>query len=153
MKFGRRRANDALSLEDGYQFVWDDAWFADDLDVPSADFNVGRPRQAGDQWISLFGKAEDIVVDDTSADAIASAAAVALIGRYVEVAVNLRRQWAGLTDEVRGVGDLVPLVAADQPAGNVVEPEACETQQRDGCLLYTSPSPRDRTRSRMPSSA
>ena len=25
--------------------------------------------------------------------------------------------------------------------------------QDDGCLLYTSPSPRDRTRSRMPSSA
>ena len=25
--------------------------------------------------------------------------------------------------------------------------------QYDGCLLYTSPSPRDRTRSRMPSSA
>ena len=27
------------------------------------------------------------------------------------------------------------------------------TQQYIGCLLYTSPSPRDRTRSRMPSSA
>ena len=27
------------------------------------------------------------------------------------------------------------------------------TQQPRGCLLYTSPSPRDRTRSRMPSSA
>ena len=26
-------------------------------------------------------------------------------------------------------------------------------QRNDGCLLYTSPSPRDRTRSRMPSSA
>ena len=26
-------------------------------------------------------------------------------------------------------------------------------QQRNHCLLYTSPSPRDRTRSRMPSSA
>ena len=25
--------------------------------------------------------------------------------------------------------------------------------ERNGCLLYTSPSPRDRTRSRMPSSA
>ena len=25
--------------------------------------------------------------------------------------------------------------------------------KNDGCLLYTSPSPRDRTRSRMPSSA
>ena len=28
-----------------------------------------------------------------------------------------------------------------------------ETQDMDACLLYTSPSPRDRTRSRMPSSA
>ena len=28
-----------------------------------------------------------------------------------------------------------------------------ENTQSDGCLLYTSPSPRDRTRSRMPSSA
>ena len=27
------------------------------------------------------------------------------------------------------------------------------TLRRKGCLLYTSPSPRDRTRSRMPSSA
>ena len=27
------------------------------------------------------------------------------------------------------------------------------TKQLDDCLLYTSPSPRDRTRSRMPSSA
>ena len=28
-----------------------------------------------------------------------------------------------------------------------------DTDQSDHCLLYTSPSPRDRTRSRMPSSA
>ena len=28
-----------------------------------------------------------------------------------------------------------------------------ETKLPEGCLLYTSPSPRDRTRSRMPSSA
>ena len=28
-----------------------------------------------------------------------------------------------------------------------------ESMQNTGCLLYTSPSPRDRTRSRMPSSA
>ena len=35
--------------------------------------------------------------------------------------------------------------------GNVWEPNASGTIT--GCLLYTSPSPRDRTRSRMPSSA
>ena len=41
------------------------------------------------------------------------------------------------------------------------EPEACDetssleelTAENKRCLLYTSPSPRDRTRSRMPSSA
>ena len=32
-------------------------------------------------------------------------------------------------------------------------PEQLETTDLEDCLLYTSPSPRDRTRSRMPSSA
>ena len=31
--------------------------------------------------------------------------------------------------------------------------EAIKGKELDPCLLYTSPSPRDRTRSRMPSSA
>ena len=31
--------------------------------------------------------------------------------------------------------------------------EDCKIKRLYGCLLYTSPSPRDRTRSRMPSSA
>ena len=35
----------------------------------------------------------------------------------------------------------------------VVFPKDFSTQLTTGCLLYTSPSPRDRTRSRMPSSA
>ena len=38
-------------------------------------------------------------------------------------------------------GGLVPINYSDDGLG------------REGCLLYTSPSPRDRTRSRMPSSA
>ena len=37
----------------------------------------------------------------------------------------------------------VPITQADMP----------QLTQLDACLLYTSPSPRDRTRSRMPSSA
>ena len=35
----------------------------------------------------------------------------------------------------------------------VTDPEAAATTLSGICLLYTSPSPRDRTRSRMPSSA
>ena len=39
-------------------------------------------------------------------------------------------------------------VAQDDGAG-----ESVNAELKLGCLLYTSPSPRDRTRSRMPSSA
>ena len=37
--------------------------------------------------------------------------------------------------------------------GNQIKVIDSNTIQTSGCLLYTSPSPRDRTRSRMPSSA
>ena len=37
--------------------------------------------------------------------------------------------------------------------GGAGETDPFEFTVADGCLLYTSPSPRDRTRSRMPSSA
>ena len=36
---------------------------------------------------------------------------------------------------------------------DVVNAEQAAIAENAGCLLYTSPSPRDRTRSRMPSSA
>ena len=59
------------------------------------------------------------------------------------------------------------IIAFDKEAGTLTydeskvftcamdDPEACNTPitQLNICLLYTSPSPRDRTRSRMPSSA
>ena len=44
------------------------------------------------------------------------------------------------------------LLAKDQ-AGYQNLAKLCSLGFIDGCLLYTSPSPRDRTRSRMPSSA
>ena len=45
-----------------------------------------------------------------------------------------------------GLSDGIPQRVADFRAGS-------EGTELEGCLLYTSPSPRDRTRSRMPSSA
>ena len=62
---------------------------------------------------------------------------------------------AVVTGGARGIGKAIALELAK--AGNFVvinyngsEEKARETK---ACLLYTSPSPRDRTRSRMPSSA
>ena len=52
---------------------------------------------------------------------------------------------------------MMAIVAPSQAPAAMTDGEAVGyigfTRLWDGCLLYTSPSPRDRTRSRMPSSA
>ena len=48
---------------------------------------------------------------------------------------------------------ILPHLAVDRSFIEMFIDEARLTAQLDHCLLYTSPSPRDRTRSRMPSSA
>ena len=56
-------------------------------------------------------------------------------------------------DEAGGANDVVEInenVGADENNKNLVTNNA---EDNTDCLLYTSPSPRDRTRSRMPSSA
>ena len=47
---------------------------------------------------------------------------------------------------------VMPFPSAGFQSGVIDEVQG-STIRIDGCLLYTSPSPRDRTRSRMPSSA
>ena len=58
----------------------------------------------------------------------------------LEVGIDLLEVGTGLLEV--GIGLL-----------EVIELDKVEKLQEDTCLLYTSPSPRDRTRSRMPSSA
>ena len=72
--------------------------------------------------------------------------------------------WRGLSIFNKAIMTLVPLVvtlylvvvvavAFNQVAPEPVPERAALLINPNGCLLYTSPSPRDRTRSRMPSSA
>ena len=56
----------------------------------------------------------------------------------------------------RKVATLSGTIAADilgRTAGVIATPYDDDVHPYSDCLLYTSPSPRDRTRSRMPSSA
>ena len=47
----------------------------------------------------------------------------------------------------------VDVKLSDGSVGRAAVPSGASTGKYEACLLYTSPSPRDRTRSRMPSSA
>ena len=60
----------------------------------------------------------------------------------------------------QGIGrlDIVSYISHGKPESSNEETESSSTEEpsevvNTNCLLYTSPSPRDRTRSRMPSSA
>ena len=64
---------------------------------------------------------------------------------YLKSIIAAARRMDGLTES------LLEYAQAGQAAGAAVT--ASPSTRRMGCLLYTSPSPRDRTRSRMPSSA
>ena len=62
---------------------------------------------------------------------------------------------SGAVNAVRRVGDQIEEVAlaADSGASEASALGGQAVEAYKACLLYTSPSPRDRTRSRMPSSA
>ena len=69
--------------------------------------------------------------------------------------------WAGIQLEIPTTWELSGL-SGDQKTGYLrlddaemprLELKWAHTRRKKPCLLYTSPSPRDRTRSRMPSSA
>ena len=59
--------------------------------------------------------------------------------------VPTRASFEHLAGEVRGLGQLLQRIERYL--------DRIDQTMHDTCLLYTSPSPRDRTRSRMPSSA
>ena len=56
-------------------------------------------------------------------------------------------------DTGNGAAPAQPPAEPAQAEPPQAEPEGPPPQEATSCLLYTSPSPRDRTRSRMPSSA
>ena len=81
--------------------------------------------------------------------------AMMLAERILAEVKELRVPWEG---EVLKIGASIGAILIDDTALSDIDlmisaGSSCATARDKGCLLYTSPSPRDRTRSRMPSSA
>ena len=88
-----------------------------------------------------------------SATGIGRAEAIALAAAGYDVAVNYSSS-AGAAEETAAAcaehGAKTLVIGCDVAEDTQVKAMVAEA---NACLLYTSPSPRDRTRSRMPSSA
>ena len=67
-------------------------------------------------------------------------------------ALSLARSYPSVY-EIPGTDTVVALVTTDASSGTAGTGQSLITVTTSGCLLYTSPSPRDRQKSRMPSSA
>ena len=94
--------------------------------------------------IPLLSSAMDTVTESRMAIALAKAGGIGVIHRNLDIKKQV--------SEIKKVKKQKLLVGA---AVGAAPNEFIRAKEiiKEGCLLYTSPSPRDRTRSRMPSSA
>mgnify|MGYP000372888723 CR=1 FL=1 len=99
---------------------------------------------------TAFGTASDLFVISGSGTA-AMEAAVANFGRERKIACLVNGKFGDRLYRISQRYGSASLIASEW--GTPLDLAALESALDSGCLLYTSPSPRDRTRSRMPSSA
>ena len=112
-----------------------------DIEMPADDINtiyagaasggIFKSTDQGDSWEPIFDDAASLSIGDM---ALAPS--------------DNNTIYVGTGESNAGGGSL-----AYDGFGVYKSVDAGNTWQHKGCLLYTSPSPRDRTRSRMPSSA
>ena len=97
---------------------------------------------------------ESLSTLDMQPGSIVSGVVLDVDNDWVTVHVGLKSEGVVSLDEFRNNEGEVSIVVGDEVevALEAVEDGYGETRI-SSCLLYTSPSPRDRTRSRMPSSA
>ena len=85
---------------------------------------------------------------DAQTDAVTATTDAEMHGEDVKAATEMTRDDKDTT-AAAAAADNMPDYSAGQPE----EHDQTTEVETPACLLYTSPSPRDRTRSRMPSSA
>ena len=104
----------------------------------------------------LIGYARVSTEDQTplpQSEALQSAGCAEIFEEHASGGNRARPVLARLLERVQS-GDTLVVVRIDRLARSLSHLlEVIERLEAKGCLLYTSPSPRDRTRSRMPSSA
>ena len=106
-------------------------------------------RQTGDIWITPTGGSGQYTVQWSGPS---SGSASVGSGGYSIAGVPSGDYTVSLVDALGCSTSEKVRVTADKPS-LTYNLTASDATNGKGCLLYTSPSPRDRTRSRMPSSA
>ena len=146
---------------------------APDFEAQTTEGKIRFHDWIGDSWAVLFSHPKDFTpVCTTELGYMArikpefDKRSVKIIGLSVDPVDN-HAKWAADIKETQGFGPNYPMIGDTDlsiskawgmlpaDAGSTSEGRTAANNQtvRNVCLLYTSPSPRDRQRSRMPSSA
>ena len=142
---------------------------APDFEAETTQGNVSFHDWIGDSWAVLFSHPKDFTpVCTTELGYMAKLGpefdkrGVKVIGLSVDSTAD-HEAWADDIEETQGARPKYPIIGdADfnvsklygmLPASTSGDPKSRTPADNQTCLLYTSPSPRDRQKSRMPSSA
>ena len=141
-------ANDASASEPG-----DDGQFTVSISSPSdtdtvVAYAIGGDATSGDDFTPLTGTVT-ILAGQTSATIDVTVIDDSILEDAENVTVTLEAITSGDSDISLGLGATATVTISDNDTAEVT----IAANDASACLLYTSPSPRDRTRSRMPSSA
>ena len=121
-------------------------------------------KQKGSGRIAIFALWESVKIGLSSLIAYKMRAALTILGvvmgimTVTGVSAIIAGLNSSLSSQLEQLGSAFILVRPQQPGENISSEERRRRRlltedEVKACLLYTSPSPRDRTRSRMPSSA
>ena len=124
---------------------------SDYLDIDSDNDGLSDAVEAGLNDADADGSVDEF--SDSNADGLDDTTA-ATPATFVDTDGDTQPDWLDLDSDNDGLSDASE---ASGPGGSVTDADGDGVidgfTDTNGCLLYTSPSPRDRQKSRMPSSA
>ena len=152
---------------------------SDEIRSAIANYTSSYSPEASREEVGVVTTAADGIAQVSGMPSVMANELLEFPGGIIGVAQNLDTDKVGVVvlgnyeslkegDEVKRTGEVLSIPVGDNFLGRVINPlgkpidglgaiEADSDRvlelQAPSCLLYTSPSPRDRTRSRMPSSA
>ena len=142
--------------------IADDSYIGVNVTYPYEQFSATQWKAFNYEYLPLYTPANEAllraIIGDVWESEVMYTNAVSMAKREIAKNENDMHAWFNLGTSLYGLGEYLEAKQAFEKSRSIGWPKRMLWYQLQpiqvyNCLLYTSPSPRDRTRSRMPSSA